>query len=395
MTTTNPNENNHIHDDKSFGVNMPLLQVLDRSDFLLLTPNDLGALDQDHSTDMLGTDTDFSDLDSLDLNTETTVFQWTGNTSVQENELPKLGNIFEFKDCIGVGGFCHIYRAFDTVLGREVAIKTLRKEFNVKYSWRDSFITEAKVTAILDHPNIIPIHGLYTDDKNQLHLVIKLIEGKNLREILMQSTKDYKDKPRNYVAKMERRLLVSRLEIFLKICDTIGFAHDKKILHRDLKPSNIMVGRFNEVYVMDWGIAEFRETKTHQKKKVFSGTPQYLAPEIMLKRPYDSRSDIYSLGVLLFNLVYLKAPFPQNSGIDKLFKMKVKGQTSPQKHAYGIRVSRTLNYIIRKAMAVKPEDRYQTVQALADDLHQFIYGDQGNGSFFKQIRHFFKAFFMS
>ncbi|MDD3586078.1 MAG: serine/threonine-protein kinase [Thermoguttaceae bacterium] len=307
---------------------------------------------------------------------------------LHETELPVLGPFFQFHECIGSGGFCYIRKAFDSVLQREVAIKTLREEHNAKYTKRNSFIAEAKVTATLDHPNIIPTHGLYTDEQHQLHLVIKLIEGKNLKELILDQVKAYKGRSRDEISKEESPQLILRLEIFLKVCDAIAYAHNKKILHRDIKPENIMVGQFNQVYVMDWGIAEARETSPHPYKKSVQGTLQYLAPEIATNMSYDSRSDIYSLGVLLYNLVFLKKPFPDRADTDEFYKLKLKDRPPARKHAFGVRVSKTLFHIVSKAMAVQPANRYQTVEALANDLHRFLHGNRVVDSILQKIRKF-------
>ncbi|MDO5552138.1 MAG: serine/threonine-protein kinase [Planctomycetia bacterium] len=306
-----------------------------------------------------------------------------------DTELPKIGGLYQFRESVGTGGFSCIYKAYDVVLQRDVAIKTLSEEYCSKYVSRNAFIAEANVTASLDHPNIIPIHGLYTDENNQLHLVMKLIEGKNLREILTQKIKDYESKSRREIVREERANLINRLEIFLKICDAVAYAHNKKILHRDIKPENIMVSSYNEVYVMDWGISEAREVRSQQKKKTVLGTLQYLAPEIIANAPYDSRSDIYSLGVLLFYLVYLYRPFPEQCSSKEICKVKNSLKPLITTHTFGVNVPHELGNIVRKAMALSPKDRYQTVQALADDVHRVLRGDSLYGSMFGRVLKFF------
>ena len=365
-----------------------LLPVSPENESMPLSPSDVIDLAQMSATEEMEVYPTESPDGMLELESGTPFPGASTRLLLQEVELPMLGNFFQFHECIGVGGFCYIRKAFDKVLQREVAIKTLREEHNTKYSKRNAFISEAKVTATLDHPNIIPTHGLYTDEQNQLHLVIKLIEGKNLKELILQRVKAYQSQSRDEIIKEELSRLILRLEVFLKVCDAIAYAHNKRILHRDLKPENIMVGQFNQVYVMDWGIAEARDTKTQPKKKSVQGTLQYLAPEIATSMSYDSRSDIYSLGVLLYNLVFLKKPFPDRADTDEFYSLKLKDQPPVMKHAFDVKVPKALYHIVSKAMAVQPANRYQTVEALANDLHRFLHGKQVVDSIVGRIRKF-------
>lgn len=382
------------HDSILVKTDTSLLPLSPEHEAMPLSPSDMIEISQMSATEEMeirASDTTKGGM--LDIASDTLYPGRSTRLLLHNTELPMLGDFFQFRECIGVGGFCHIHKAFDLVLNREVAIKTLRDEHNTKFSKRNSFISEAKVTAALDHPNIIPTHGLYTDEKNQLHLVIKLIEGKNLKELILEQIRDYQGMSHDQLAKMERSRLIARLEIFLKICDAINYAHNKKILHRDLKPENVMVGQFNQVYVMDWGIAEIRETKTQQKKESVQGTLQYLAPEIATSLSYDSRSDIYSLGVLLYNLVFLKKPFPDQVDTDEFYFLKLKKQPPAMKHSLGIRVPNALHRIVGKAMAVQSADRYQTVQALANDLHQFLYETHGANSALGRLCRFLSSIF--
>lgn len=308
-------------------------------------------------------------------------------------ELPKIDDLFEFRECIGSGGFCQVHKAFDLILQRLVAIMTLSDHFDKKFSDRNAFIAEAKVTASLNHPNIIPTHGLYTDSQNRLHLVEKLVEGKTFGELIHQNITSYRSMTRKEIFKEERGNLASRIEIFFKVCDALEYAHNKKILHRDIKPENIMIGQFNEVYVIDWGIAESRDVKTLPKKKYVPGTLSCLAPEILSNSPYDSRSDIYSLGVLLFYLVYLKKPFPSKVEPKDLIKIKSQGRIVSMKHAFGVRIPLAMEEIIRKAMAVQPAARYQSVQALADDLRRLLRDNSIFESVFEHVRKVFGVLF--
>ena len=359
----------------------------EQNDFLLLSPSDLviaGNVNSDGDTES----------DEMMEDSDLSVFQPNPYIPAVDTVLPRIDRFYEFRECIGQGGFGDIHKAFDVVLQRDVAVKTLRRD-NSKYSRRYVFITEAKVTAFLEHPNIIPIHGMYTDGDNQLHLVEKLIDGENLKVILRHLSEVYRNMTPQEIRREERHRLLAHLDIFLKVCDAISYAHNKKILHHDIKPENIMVGQFNEVYVTDWGLAESRDAKTQWKRKDVLGTLQYLSPEVIAKQSYDSRSDIYSLGVLLFNLVYLTLPFPATMKTGGVNELKSKGLTAPKKHLFDVKVPHGLNYIVNKAMAVQPAARYQTVQGLSDDLRRFLRGERIVETFFGRIRNFFSAVFRS
>ena len=179
------------------------------------------------------------------------------------------------------GGQATISVARDKNLKRIVAVKSLKKNLMNQDNVEESFITEAKVTAQLDHPAIIPIYGLNNDSDDGIHLVMKLVNGKTLREYLRNVILNYRMKGiRSFD---EEAALGKRLEIFLHVCDAIAYAHHRNIMHRDLKPENIMLGEYMEVYVMDWGIA--RKIRTPENSPPLphdvSGTPRYFSPEAL------------------------------------------------------------------------------------------------------------------
>lgn len=293
----------------------------------------------------------------------------------------------ENRSLIGKGGYAEVWAAQDKILQRKVAIKSLHKDLCDRFSARSAFITEARVTAYLDHPGIVPIYSLNGGDDRELSIAMKLVTGKTLYEVLQLTKADYKRMKRRRVYREEQKNLYSRLEVFLKVCDAISYAHHKHVLHRDLKPSNIMIGDFNEVFVMDWGIAEHQSMNTLARVSgEISGTVTYLAPEIIKRQPYDSRSDIYSLGAILFEIVYLKSAFDQEDD-NEVCLAAINGRTSPRRHEFHCWVPRKLRSIIDKAMAVDPEGRYATVKMLSDDLRTYLRGgDSLRESFLQTVR---------
>ena len=376
---TAPSEK-HTEDANTLFRTTPLEMVRRKGNSLLLSPSDWVTVSE-HSPEPDANHV--RGMTPSGLSPQPNPHVWS-----QNNELPQIDGLFELRECIGHGGFGDVYKAFDLVLRRDVAIKTLRTE-NEKFSMRYRFITEANVAAYLEHPNIIPVHGLYTDEQNQLHRVEKLIKGDDFKAIIESQIEDYNKKSRREIAKEEREHLITRLEIFLKVCDAIDYAHDKNILHNDIKLENIMVGEFSEVYVTDWGLAETRDSETRRREKKQVGTLLYMPPEIFGNGIYDSRSDIYSLGVMLFYILFLVPPFPNVVSQQGLIELKAKGLVSPQEHLFGVKIPRPLHSIVRKAIATQPANRYQTVAKLAGDIRLFLRGKPVTPTFCQKIEKWF------
>ncbi|MDR0931672.1 MAG: protein kinase [Victivallales bacterium] len=282
---------------------------------------------------------------------------------------------FELKNLIADGGQGSVNNAIDRKLVREVAIKTLHKSLRDRNKCRNAFIAEARITGQLDHPAIVPVHGIYGDAENNLYLAMKLIRGNTLKNYLDKTLKCYRKMMRFQIARNEHRMLPQRLDIFLRVCEAIAYAHHKKVIHRDLKPENIMLGSFNETYVMDWGIAEHQTWKAPHGREKFSGTIQYAAPEIVNHQPYDSRSDIYSLGLILFELTYLKPAYNAKM-FPEAMELARNCRVGSYSHRFHYRVDRDLVLIVRKALAPRPAERYQNVKALMADIRSYLRFDE-------------------
>jgi serine/threonine protein kinase len=239
-----------------------------------------------------------------------------------------------------------VYRAWDRELGREVALKVLRADL------ADAGATarlerEARILAQLEHPGIVPVHDAGTLDDGRVFYVMKLVRGERLEEVAARAP------------------LTEVLRLFLRVCETVGFAHARGVVHRDLKPSNVMVGAFGEVLVLDWGIARIvreAEPPSEPPKRdagsdgeadtapgTVLGTPGFMAPEQAqgLTHLVDARTDIFALGAILETLL----------GRGR--------QGSP----------RPVASIWRKALAPQPADRYPSAEALAADLTRFLDGE--------------------
>jgi serine/threonine protein kinase len=223
-------------------------------------------------------------------------------------------------DTLGEGGMGVVLRARQACLQREVAVKTLHP--HRAYSPRDAdnaqkLIDEAVLTGQLEHPNIIPVHVLGNDAHGQPLLVMKRVEGVSWRALIADPDSDF------WPERGDARR-VRHLEVMVQVCHAVAFAHSRGVIHRDIKPANVMVGRFGEVYLLDWGVATHLEalapnqrqdptqdkTKANAARPVLLGTPAYMAPEMALGQQQwvNERSDIYLLGATLFEVLTGKPP---------------------------------------------------------------------------------------
>lgn len=281
---------------------------------------------------------------------------------------------------IGHGGMSNVHRAIDRSLQREVAIKRLDNDKIVGPESLHRFIEEARVTGRLDHPNIVPIHELALDNSGQFYFSMKLVQGQNLEEVLREAGEQRLDADR----------LSEILQVFLKVCDAVSFAHDRNVIHRDIKPSNIMVGPFGQVYIMDWGLARVLSATDDRPRDVIAeedtlldfdvpgsvmGTPAYMAPEQVegAHDNIDERTDVFNLGSTLYHIITGRPPFRGKNYYTLLMEALNCAPEAPELMV-GDRVPKELCRITKKAMARRSEDRYPTVEALRRDVERLLRG---------------------
>ncbi|MBR4220228.1 MAG: protein kinase [Victivallales bacterium] len=294
------------------------------------------------------------------------------DTSLEfRRSLEKSGKRYRLEKLIAEGGFGRVFLARDLVLGREVVVKSLKVERLQSQQSIRKFIAEARLNAELDHPSIVPVFSLDTDSKDGLHLAMRLVNGITLKEYLKRC-RELDDETKANGRRYEKSLQ-GRLEVFLKVCDAIEYAHGRGIVHCDLKPENIMLGKHGEVYVMDWGIAA--PIGTPRKGNV-DGTPAYLAPEAIHDGATTPQVDVFALGMILNEVVTLRKPVSGTSTREILEKV-CSGDFEPSTPLNPrVRLSPALRAIIEKAREVDAAERYGSVRELAADIRRWLFKEE-------------------
>lgn len=273
---------------------------------------------------------------------------------------------FEDHGEIARGGMGAIRHVLDSRLLRQMALKELPRDVEPDSDAARRFVEEAQITGQLDHPNIVPVHALGEGKDGAVFFTMKLVRGNTLAEHLTELG------PR----RLEARNLEQLIQILLKVCDAIAFAHHRGVVHRDLKPSNVMIGSHGQVYVMDWGLALLLDGPrlVSDAGKVI-GTPGYMPPEqVDAAADVDERADVYGLGALLYRMLTGSAPHRGDTALEKV-KSTVAGNILPPERACADAVlPPELCRIAMHAMQLDPEERYASVFDMQCDLEQFLRG---------------------
>ncbi len=290
------------------------------------------------------------------------------------------------------GGLGEVFVARDSVIDREVAIKVIQPLLDRDSTRRKRFLREAEITGRLEHPGIVPVHGVGTDDSGRPCYSMRFVEG----ETLEQSIRSYYSALPSMVASQRNLALRQLLQRFISICNTIGYAHTQGYLHRDIKPSNIIVGKFGETIVVDWGLAKRIESSESSGDRDFDvdedvatdkdgsestepltqqggvvGTPYYMSPEQADGRlGLTVQSDVYSLGATLYQMLCGTAPWADSTPIQALQRLISSQIRSPR--VLNPVVPPALDAICMRAMALKPHDRYDSTMDLASDIERWL-----------------------
>lgn len=265
--------------------------------------------------------------------------------------ISQLGR-YEIISEIGQGAMGVVYKATDPLIDRTVAIKTinlgLAQEEKEEYEGR--FYQEAKAAGRLSHPNIVTIYDVGKSGE-VAYIAMEFLQGRELRDILND----------------EQVLPVAQvLDIVLQVALGLAYAHEHGIVHRDVKPSNIMVIRNGHVKITDFGIARMESASVRTQTGMVLGSPKYMSPEQVMGRLIDQRSDIFSLGVMLYEMLTGKAPFA-GENVNAIMYQTLNG-IPPPPSTLNSAVPDMLNFIVAKALAKNLDDRYQNAKDLADDL---------------------------
>ncbi len=270
--------------------------------------------------------------------------------------LTKVGR-FEIVSLIGRGSMGIVYKGFDPVIGRTVAIKTMQSEGIAGpelEEFRRRFQVEAQAAGGLTHPNIVTIYDFGFDEPSSvLYMAMEYLEGKSLQRLVDEE------------GVLPVETIIPMLE---QICAGLGYAHQGKIVHRDIKPANIMVLTSGLIKLMDFGIAKVASSGLTQAGQIL-GTPHYMSPEQVKGRQIDGRSDIFSLGVIIYELMTGEKPFGGQNITTVIYKIINESPTPPRELDAAIHPG--LNYVISKALAKRVEDRYQSCGELAEDLKNY------------------------
>ena len=267
----------------------------------------------------------------------------------------KIGR-YEIKAELGRGGMATVYQAYDPRFEREVAIKVLPREMLHDPQFRVRFEREAKTIAMLEHPAIVPVYDFGEED-GQPYFVMRYMTGGSLSDRMNQGPITVKEAAR----------------IFERLAPAMDEAHARGIIHRDLKPGNILFDRLNEPYVSDFGIAKLSEAQANITGSAVIGTPAYMSPEQAQGEPVDGRSDIYALGVILFEMLSGKPPYKADTPMGVV----VKHITEPVPHILDVNsnLPQAIEAVIQKGMAKDKLERFATCADLAAALSAIERGE--------------------
>ncbi|WP_329119981.1 Stk1 family PASTA domain-containing Ser/Thr kinase [Streptomyces sp. NBC_01465] len=274
----------------------------------------------------------------------------------------RLGGRYELGSVLGRGGMAEVYLAHDTRLGRTVAVKTLRADLARDPSFQARFRREAQSAASLNHPAIVAVYDTgedYVDNISIPYIVMEYVDGSTLRELLHSG----------------RKLLPERtLEMTIGVLQALEYSHRNGIVHRDIKPANVMLTRTGQVKVMDFGIARAMGDSgmTMTQTAAVIGTAQYLSPEQAKGEQVDARSDLYSTGCLLYELLAVRPPFVGDSPVAVAYQ-HVREEPQPPSN-FDPEITPEMDAIVLKALVKDPNYRYQSADEMRADIEACLDG---------------------
>lgn len=265
----------------------------------------------------------------------------------------KLDGRYEIRELIGVGGMANVYKAFDVQENRIVAVKILREEYMDNDEFMRRFRNESRAISLLDHPNIVKVYDVIFSNRIQ-SIVMEYIDGITLKEYIEQE----------HVLRWKEAVYFT-----VQILKALQHAHDKGIVHRDIKPHNIMLLSNGQIKITDFGIARFSRSNTKTITDKAIGSVHYISPEQASGAFTDARSDLYSLGVLMFEMLTGKLPFEADSLVSVAIKQIQSQPTLPR--SINLDIPEGLQDIVMRAMQKDAAKRYQSAAEMLHDIEEF------------------------
>ena len=265
----------------------------------------------------------------------------------------RLDGRYEIREIIGVGGMAVVYKAYDNIDDRIVAVKILKDEFLTNEDFRRRFKNESKAIAVLSHPNIVKVYDVSFGDRLQ-YIVMEYIEGITLKE---------------YIGQQGQLTWKETVYFLAQILRALQHAHDKGIIHRDIKPQNILLLENGTIKVTDFGIARMARSETHTMAGNAVGSVHYISPEQAKGETTDNKADIYSVGVVLYEMLTGQLPFEGESAVSVALMQLQKEPRRPREIDANIPIG--LEQITMRAMQKRPRDRYQSASEMLKDLDEF------------------------
>lgn len=312
---------------------------------------------------------------------------WGNETPKEAEILFDLGN-YRIMSRLGKGGMGEVFLAYDSICGRPVALKRIRSDLQTHSKLYGRFLREARLTSQLMHPAIIPIYAIHQDD-TLIYYTMPYIEGRTLKEIIRETRHQEREGlPQDSLGQS----IPALIRVFLSICQAVAYAHSHGVLHRDLKPDNVIVGKYGEITILDWGLAkvlsysplaeeedaltddEIPEVEGLTIPGKVVGTTTHMAPERGKGGAATIQTEVYSLGVTLYQILTLRLPFRRRSLEKFREQMDREILEDPAVRAPFREVPPLLSRVAARCLSTDPNQRYHTVDELIHDIENYLGG---------------------
>ncbi|MFT5583311.1 MAG: serine/threonine protein kinase/formylglycine-generating enzyme required for sulfatase activity [Cognaticolwellia sp.] len=285
---------------------------------------------------------------------------WGAETGASETSHPATPERYRIDGLLGQGGMGRVYKAHDAVLGRIVALKVLRPELSINDRFLERFGAEARATAQLTHPGIVPVFELGELPDGRRFFTMEVVEGRTLGQVFDDDTLSLRRK----------------VELLRRAAEAVAFAHSRQVLHRDIKPANVMVGRFGQVKVLDWGLVRVGDhslldpsapgTPGMTRAGEVSGTPAYMPPEQARGESVSTPADVFALGAVLYRLLHQASPYTEQSGDEILAQLRQNQTPAPSQGPLALQA------LCAQALQAHPLDRPKDAGAFVSALAEWL-----------------------